>query len=35
MVEHDPEDRDFLLEFENLLQHYTVTAHAGGAIKAS
>ena len=25
-----PEDRDFLLEFEDLVQHYTVTAHAGG-----
>jgi heme-degrading monooxygenase HmoA len=26
-----PEDLDFLLEFEDLVQHYTVTAHDGGA----
>jgi heme-degrading monooxygenase HmoA len=23
-----PEDKDYLLEFEELVQHYTVTAHA-------
>lgn len=25
-----PEDKDFLLEFEDGVQHYTVSAHAGG-----
>jgi hypothetical protein len=26
-----PEDKDYLLEFEERVQHYTVTAHAGGS----